>query len=282
MSTELQQAWVPVFKSLIWIGVCGNCLAVALLLQKRKITSAVYVVIMSIVDCSILIKLYFCLQNQLPPFLDLYTLVVMSSVQSSMCKMFALIMERLRLDSSVRRTVSGSSIIMIPGKWKPVCITVCAISICVLIVYISLSLDLGSKWRLLLKILQILLLVLPLPGMAYLVINIRRFQKKLALATSTYPMTHGVLDNDSKADRQFTTYLISMAMVSFVTCPIYATVLVVDNILPELPGQGIAIVTSLTVIVQCAVNVCLQLVHTKLFHRAVPLNHDSVKEQSEG
>ncbi|XP_041373801.1 uncharacterized protein LOC121386847 [Gigantopelta aegis] len=282
MSDELQQAWVPVFKILIWVGVCGNCLAVALLLQKRKVPSAAYIVIMSIVDCLILIKLYLSLQNQLPPFRDMYTLVVMSSVQSSMCKMVALIMERLRLDSSVRGTVSGSSNIMIPSKWKPVYIAVCAISICVLIVYISLSLDLGSEWRQLLKILQILLLVLPLPGMAYLAINIRWFLKKMALTASTFPMTHGILDNESKADRQFTTYLISITMVSFVTCPIYATVLVVDNIFPELPGQGIAIVTSLTLIVQCAVNACLQLVHTKLFHRARLLNHDFVKGQSEG
>ncbi|XP_041372430.1 uncharacterized protein LOC121385728 [Gigantopelta aegis] len=265
MHPDLQQECVPVLKILVWVGVFGNCLAVFLLLRKRQLQSAACIILLSILDCVILVKLFLRLQNQLPPIRELCTLMVMSSDQSSVCKMAALVMERLLLQSSVHRTVRGPRVGKISGKWMPLFIAVCALSPVVLLVYVSQSLELGGEWRLLLKILQILLLlVLPLAGMAYLVISIRRFLKKMVQATSDYPMNHSVLDNDSKADRQFTTYLISIAMVSFVTYPIYATVLVADYMFPDLSGHGIGIVTSLTIIVQCGVNVCLQLVHTKL------------------
>ncbi|XP_041373432.1 uncharacterized protein LOC121386556 isoform X2 [Gigantopelta aegis] len=281
MSPDLQQECIPIFKILIWVSIFGNCLAVSLMLQKRNIPSSAYIVLLSTLDCLILVQLYLSLQNELPPLRDLYILIVMSSVQSSMCKMAALITERLLLQSD--RTVSGPRVGEISGKWMPLFITVCAISPVVLLVYVSQSLELGGEWRLLLKILQILLLlVLPLAGMAYLVISIRRFRKKMVQATSDYPMKHGVLDNDFKADRQFTTYLFFIAMVSFVTYPIYATVLVADYMFPELSGHGIGIVTYLTIIVQCGVNVCLQLVHTKLFCRTVPPVQDFVKGQNNG
>ncbi|XP_041373430.1 uncharacterized protein LOC121386556 isoform X1 [Gigantopelta aegis] len=263
MHPDLQQECVPLLTILVWVGVFGNCLAVSLLLRKRQLPSAACIILLSILDCVILVKLFLRLQNQLPPTRELCTLMVISSDQSSVCKMAALIMERLLLQSSVHRTVSEPRVGKIPGKWMPLFITVCALSPVVLLVYVSQSLELGGEWRLLLKILQILLLlVVPLAGMAYLVLSIRRFLKKTVQATSGYPMNHSVLDNDFKADRQFTTYLISIAMVSFVTYPIYATVLVADYMFPELTGHAIGIVTSLAIIAQCGVNVCLQLMHT--------------------
>ncbi|XP_041373409.1 uncharacterized protein LOC121386539 [Gigantopelta aegis] len=263
MHPNLQQECVPLLKIVVWVGVFGNCLAVSLLLRKRQLPSAACIILLSILDCVILVKLFLRLQNQFPPTRELCTLMVISSDQSSVCKMAALIMERLLLQSSVDRTVSEPRVGKIPGKWMPLFITVCALSPVVLLVYVSQSLELGSEWRLLLKILEILLLlVVPLAGMAYLVISIRRFLKKMVQATSGYLITQSVLDNDFKADRQFTTYLISIAMVSFVTYPIYATVIVADYMFPGLSGHAIGIVTSLTIIVQCGVNVCLQLVHT--------------------
>ena len=173
--------------------------------------------------------------------------------------MVALMVEKIVIESRVRRINSKSGYEQVPNKFMPLFVAICILVPSCCFVVIFLNVDLGNEFHLLLKILQIVLLhVLPLVGISYMAVSIRRFLVKMTKLKPDYP---SLLANDVNHDKQFTNFIISTAMVSYITFPIYATLLVLDYLHLESFQDGTVIVALSTLCADCGINVGLLLAH---------------------
>ena len=173
--------------------------------------------------------------------------------------MAALMAEKIVIESRVCRGTSESGYEQVLTKFMPLFVAICILVPSCCFVVIFLNVDLGNELHLLLKILQIVLLhVLPLVGIAYMAVSIRRFLVKMNKLQPDYP---SLLANDINHDKQFTSFIISTVMVSYITYPIYATLLVLDYLHLESLQDGAVIVALSTLCVECGINVGLLLAH---------------------